>query len=122
MGVSLIPGLFLVRHKANIGDARRGLILGRQKLHLNGRKMTRFISEAAKPGCVLEPKDFVQEGDISVRPSHDPACGAKDDNCAPTGVANSKPLCEHSMTTENEFKDAVPPAGGRTDAHLQEAP
>lgn len=61
MGISLVSALFLVRQMVNLADARRGLILGRQKLHLKGRKMSSFITEAAKLDCVISPKNFVQD-------------------------------------------------------------
>ena len=60
MGISMIPGLFLARNAKHIGAAKRGLILGRQKLHLNGRKVDRFCSFARAEGFDLAADGIVQ--------------------------------------------------------------
>lgn len=44
MGISLIPGLFLARHAASVAGSRRGVILGRQKMHMPERRMMRFLA------------------------------------------------------------------------------
>jgi len=60
MGISLIPAMFLARHAKDVGDAKRGIILGRQKLHLNGRKLERFAAGAKNQGFDLTAADLVQ--------------------------------------------------------------
>ncbi|NUB46538.1 class I SAM-dependent methyltransferase [Fertoebacter nigrum] len=60
MGISLIPALFLARHAQHVGAAEQGIILGRQKLHLNGAKLARFIRNAAALGFDLAAEDLVQ--------------------------------------------------------------
>ncbi|MDP4034432.1 MAG: hypothetical protein Q8P60_16575 [Pseudorhodobacter sp.] len=60
MGISLIPAMFLARHAQNLGSAKRGIILGRQKLHLNGRKLERFASGARAHGFDFQAADLVQ--------------------------------------------------------------
>ncbi|MFE3837257.1 hypothetical protein [Pseudogemmobacter sonorensis] len=61
MGISLIPALFLARHSRNLNGAERGLILGRQKLHLKGRKMEQFIRRAGRLGHSLAIDRIVQK-------------------------------------------------------------
>lgn len=61
MGISLIPAMFLARHAAHLNGAKRGVILGRQKLHLNGRKLARFCKAAQGLGFDLTPEGVVQE-------------------------------------------------------------
>ena len=61
MGISMIPGLFLARHAAQVAGAKRGLILGRQKLHLKGRKLSRFVAALRDQGFDLSEDDVVQE-------------------------------------------------------------
>ncbi len=60
MGISLIPGLFLARHARNLGPARDGIILGRQKLHLQGRKLARFVKAARDMGFDLGAENITQ--------------------------------------------------------------
>lgn len=60
MGISLIPAMFMARHAKNVGDAQRGIILGRQKLHLNGRKLDRFARGAKAQGFDFAAADLVQ--------------------------------------------------------------
>ncbi|MCB2134951.1 MAG: class I SAM-dependent methyltransferase [Rhodobacteraceae bacterium] len=61
MGISMIPGMFLARHARHVGDAKRGIILGRQKLHLNGRKLHRYAKAIGRYGFDLDAADIVQE-------------------------------------------------------------
>lgn len=65
MGISLIPGLFLARHAWNVAGASRGLILGRQKIHMNQRRMDRFLRSAGRLGRHLTEADVVQEDGFS---------------------------------------------------------
>jgi SAM-dependent methyltransferase len=60
MGISLIPAMFMARHARDVGAAKRGIILGRQKLHLNGRKLDRFLAGAKDLGFELSARDVVQ--------------------------------------------------------------
>ena len=60
MGISLIPAMFLARHAKSVGGAKRGIILGRQKLHLHGRKLDRFAAGAKNQGFDLTAADLVQ--------------------------------------------------------------
>lgn len=60
MGISLIPALFMARHAKEVGDAKLGLVLGRQKLHMKDRKLQKFCNEAAKLGIRVTPEDCVQ--------------------------------------------------------------
>lgn len=43
MGISIIPGLFLARHRAAVRDKTRGIILGRQKFHLPEKRMAKLL-------------------------------------------------------------------------------
>lgn len=60
MGISLIPGLFLARHAAAVAGARRGLILGRQKLHMPPRRMLRFVKALGAMGIEAGADDLTQ--------------------------------------------------------------
>jgi len=66
MGISLIPGLFLARHAGAVAGLRRGLILGRQKLHMPERRMVRFLKALAEMGVevteaqVTQPDGFTE--------------------------------------------------------------
>lgn len=60
MGISLITALFMARHAKEVGNAERGLVLGRQKLHMKDRKLQKFCNESAKLGITLGPDDCVQ--------------------------------------------------------------
>lgn len=61
MGISIIPGLFLARHRAAMQGKTRGIILGRQKLHLNERKVGRFLKHLKALGLDFTPADVTQE-------------------------------------------------------------
>jgi len=61
MGISLIPGLFLARNAKHVKDAKRGLVLGRQKLHLRPQGVRRLARRAQAFGLQVEPADLVQE-------------------------------------------------------------
>lgn len=60
MGISLIGAMFLARQAAAIRGTKRGIVLGRQKLHLNGRKLERFVEGARSQGFGLVVGDVVQ--------------------------------------------------------------
>lgn len=60
MGVSLIPAAFLLRNAQHVTGAKRGIILGRQKLHMPERRVGRFLQLAAASGVPLERDDVVQ--------------------------------------------------------------
>ncbi len=61
MGVSLIPAAFLLRNARHVADAKRGLILGRQKLSLRANRMERFLKLAPGYGLDLTASDLQQE-------------------------------------------------------------
>lgn len=61
MGISLIPASFLMRNAALVDGAKRGIILGRQKLHMPDRRIDRFIALAQSHGLPFERDDVVQE-------------------------------------------------------------
>lgn len=61
MGISLVPGWFLARQAKNLGDARNGVILGRQKLHLQGVRLQRFLRGLRKYGYDLTAEQITQE-------------------------------------------------------------
>ena len=61
MGISMIPGLFLARHREAVRDKTRGIILGRQKLHLSERRMGRFLKHLGGKGLVLAQGDITQD-------------------------------------------------------------
>ncbi len=61
MGISIIPGLFLARHRAAVQGKQRGIILGRQKLHLSDRKVGRFLKHLKGQGLDFAPADITQE-------------------------------------------------------------
>ncbi len=60
MGISMIPAMFLARHAAEAAKAQNGIILGRQKLHLNGRKLDRFVKIAQGQGFDLDAANILQ--------------------------------------------------------------
>ena len=60
MGISLIPGMFLARHAASVKGAQRGLILGRQKMHMPERRMNRFLKSLAGMGIDTTAADISQ--------------------------------------------------------------
>ena len=61
MGISIIPGLFLARHRAAVQGKERGIILGRQKLHMPERKVGRFLKHLRGLGLTLTADDITQE-------------------------------------------------------------
>ena len=61
MGISMIPGLFLARHREAVKDKTRGIILGRQKLHLTERRMGRFLKHLSGSGIDLTKEDISQK-------------------------------------------------------------
>ena len=61
MGISIIPGLFLARNAAAVAGARRGLVLGRQKLHMTPARRARFVKAAGAFGHTLEADAITQE-------------------------------------------------------------
>lgn len=65
MGISLIPGLFLARHARHLNGATRGLILGRQKIHMSPRRMDRFLRSVGKLGFPLTAAQIKQEDGFS---------------------------------------------------------
>ena len=65
MGISMIPGLFLARHAKNVAGAQRGIILGRQKLHLTERRMNRFLRGLGRMGLPFTQADITQEDGFS---------------------------------------------------------
>ncbi len=67
MGISLIPGQFLARHAAAAAGAKRGLILGRQKIHMSPARLARFLKELAAQGRVLTAEDVLQPDGFSER-------------------------------------------------------
>ena len=60
MGISLIPAMFLARHAGAVSRDGRGLILGRQKLHMTERRLTRFLRAARAAGLELTEAQVVQ--------------------------------------------------------------
>lgn len=61
MGISIIPGLFLARHRENVLGCKRALILGRQKLHMPDVKIARFVKHLRRMGLTLAPQDIAQD-------------------------------------------------------------
>lgn len=61
MGVSLIPAAFLLRNAPQVADAKRGVILGRQKLSLRGHRMRRFLKLAVGHGLGLTEAELQQD-------------------------------------------------------------
>lgn len=61
MGISLIPGLFLARNAKHVSHCENGIILGRQKLHMQGRKLDRFLNAAKGFGFELTQADVTQD-------------------------------------------------------------
>ncbi|MFZ1728321.1 MAG: hypothetical protein WBO29_01440 [Albidovulum sp.] len=53
--------MFLARHAKEAHCAKRGIILGRQKLHMQGRKLERFTNAIRKYGFDVAAADIVQE-------------------------------------------------------------
>lgn len=65
MGISLIPGLFLARNAHHARGATNGVILGRQKIHMQGRKLERFIHAARQHGFDLSEDRITQADGFS---------------------------------------------------------
>ena len=61
MGISMVPGLFLARNAKHVAEAKSGLILGRQKLHLPPMRRPRFLNQLSKLGFDLSEQDILQE-------------------------------------------------------------
>lgn len=61
----MIPGLFLARHAEAAGGHRRGLILGRQKLHFRENRLKRFLRELRATGRELTEAQITQEDGFS---------------------------------------------------------
>lgn len=60
MGISLIPAMFLARHAANLNGAQRGIVLGRQKLRMPGRRLDRFLAAVRMHGFDLTAPQVTQ--------------------------------------------------------------
>ncbi|MDE3080936.1 MAG: class I SAM-dependent methyltransferase [Paracoccaceae bacterium] len=60
MGISLIPAMFLARNAPHVQGLARGIILGRQKLHMQGRKLDRFVKAATLHGFQLTTESLTQ--------------------------------------------------------------
>ncbi|MGL6210415.1 MAG: hypothetical protein ACRC14_11370 [Paracoccaceae bacterium] len=60
MGISLITGLFLARHAGVVAKAKRGIILGRQKMHMPERRMQRFVRSLGSMGFDVTESDITQ--------------------------------------------------------------
>jgi len=67
MGISLIPAAFLLRHAAQVKDAKSGVILGRQKLHMKPGALDRFVKLAQASGYDVAPDDLRQEDGFTER-------------------------------------------------------
>lgn len=65
MGISMIPGLFLARHRAEIAPARRAIILGRQKIHMKPGRMDRFIAALSDLGIQTTQEAITQPDGFS---------------------------------------------------------
>lgn len=65
MGISIIPGLFLARHRAAAAEAKRGIILGRQKIHMQPARLKRFVAALAKMGVPATGADITQADGFS---------------------------------------------------------
>jgi SAM-dependent methyltransferase len=61
MGISLIPGTFLARNARHVAGAKRGLVLGRQKLHLRPPGMRKLVRRANEYGIDVSAGDLTQE-------------------------------------------------------------
>ncbi len=60
MGISLIPGLFLARHAGAVAGCRRGVVLGRQKLHMPERRMMKFVRSLNAMGHAVTEAQITQ--------------------------------------------------------------
>ena len=65
MGISMIPGLFLARHRDAVAGAQRGIILGRQKMHLKPARMARFLAALSDMGICATEADITQPDGFS---------------------------------------------------------
>ncbi|MCB5410156.1 class I SAM-dependent methyltransferase [Pseudogemmobacter faecipullorum] len=61
MGISLIPGLFLARHAGAVAASGRGIILGRQKLHMAEGRRRRFLRALKAMGIALQEDEITQQ-------------------------------------------------------------
>lgn len=61
MGISLIPGTFLARNAKHVIGAQRGLVLGRQKLHLRPPGLRKLVRRVQEYGIAVSPEDLTQE-------------------------------------------------------------
>ena len=62
MGISFIPGLFLARNARHVKGAGRGIILGRQKLSMQGGRLEKWTELIREFGHDIRPQD-VQQAD-----------------------------------------------------------
>lgn len=60
MGISLIPGLFLARNAHHLTGAKRGLVLGRQRLHLPPHGVRRLAHRVQEYGLSVAEHDLTQ--------------------------------------------------------------
>lgn len=65
MGISIIPGLFLARHRELVAGSRRGIILGRQKIHVKPPRMPRFLAGLQALGLDATAERITQEDGFS---------------------------------------------------------
>lgn len=61
MGISIIPGAFLARNRSHVSPGGRGLILGRQRLHMPHQKLQRFLRHVAATGLHLTADEITQQ-------------------------------------------------------------
>lgn len=61
MGISLIPGMFLARNAKHVDGSGRGLVLGRQRLHLPPHGVRRLANRVREFGIDVTPGDLTQE-------------------------------------------------------------
>jgi len=54
MGLSLIPATFLARAAQHLNGAARGIMLGRQRVHMSDRRLDRFVAHANALGHRLD--------------------------------------------------------------------
>lgn len=65
MGISQIPGLFLARNKQAAAELKRGIILGRQKMHLRPVKLARLAAALSDLGIPTKENDITQPDGFS---------------------------------------------------------
>ena len=61
MGISMVPSLFLARNAKHVSPSGRGIVLGRQKLHMKPRKLERLAARIRTLGITVTPEDLVQD-------------------------------------------------------------